>query len=61
MAYNMYQLHGSNDLFVHRDSVSQPHLELHDVGHMENGDIHTDRQSDALTVKKQFFANIGQV
>ncbi|KAG0570004.1 hypothetical protein KC19_6G131700 [Ceratodon purpureus] len=56
-------LDGEGGWTVHykTDSVSQPRLELHDDGDMENSDIHTDRQSDAMTVKKQFFANIGQV
>jgi ABC-type uncharacterized transport system fused permease/ATPase subunit len=56
-------LDGEGGWTVHHklDSVSQPSLELNDDGDVENGVIHTDRQSDALTVKKQFFANIGQV
>ena len=49
--------------FVHRDSVSQPRLEFHDDedSDEDNGNIHTERQNDALTVKKQFFANIEKV
>lgn len=56
-------LDGEGGWTVHykTDTVSQPHSELQQNGDFENGDAHTDRQSDALTVKKQFFANIGQV
>uniref|UniRef100_A0A7I4B8A9 ABC transporter domain-containing protein n=1 Tax=Physcomitrium patens TaxID=3218 RepID=A0A7I4B8A9_PHYPA len=41
-------------------SVPLPRVELQDDGILEKGDSHTVRQSDALTVQKQFFTNIGQ-
>ncbi|XP_024394443.1 ABC transporter D family member 1 isoform X1 [Physcomitrium patens] len=42
------------------NSVTQPPVGLRDEDNMQNGELHSDRQSDALTVQKQFFTNIGQ-
>lgn len=46
---------------VNRDTASQLQLSAHEDEDTEDGDTYTVRQSDALTVKKQFFASIGQV
>lgn len=48
-------------IFVNRDTAGQLQLSAHEDEDTEDGDMYTVRQSDALTVKKQFFASIGQV
>lgn len=58
-SYASGTFHSADYVFINSDAVSRPQLELHEV--KENGDTQTDRQSDALTVKKHFFTNAGQV
>lgn len=44
-----------------RDNLPQVQLDVPDDEMVEDGDIHSERQNDALALKKHFFANIRQV
>lgn len=44
-----------------RDNLPQVQLDVPEDEMVKDGDIHSDRQNDALALKKHFFANIRQV
>lgn len=44
-----------------RDNLPQVQLDVPEDKMIEDGDTYSDRQNDALALKKHFFANIRQV